>query len=144
MNIYRGIGQTRGPDLALWAGHGADHLHHGDVILVGGGVVVWVIDNGADRQRLLIGVSLVDLPVSTGYPGRPGYILQLQIADRFCVSKNILLRVSPLEAVSSGHNDGGVAVDNGGATAIPSWVIICKNILLCPSNALFYHEPSLL
>ena len=81
-----------------------------------------MIDNGADRQRLLIGVSLVDLPVSTGYPDRPGYVLQ--IADRFCVSKNILLRVSPLEAVSSGHNDGWVTVDNGAATAIPLCVII--------------------
>ena len=73
MNIYRGIGQTRGPDLALRAGHGADHLHHSDVILEVGGVVIWVIDNGADCQGLLIGVSLVQLPVATGHPSRPKY-----------------------------------------------------------------------
>ena len=38
--------------------------------------------------------------------------------------------------MSGGHNDGGVAVDNGAATAIPSWVIICKNIRYWPSKAI--------
>ena len=77
MDIYRGIGQTGGPDLALWAGHAADHLHHGDVILEGVVVVVGVIDNRADHQGLLIGVSHVKLPVATGHPGRPNADLSL-------------------------------------------------------------------
>ena len=86
MNIYRGIGQTRWPDLALGAGHGADHLYHGDIILECGGVVARVIDNRADHQRLLIGVSLVKLPVATGYPGRPGYEFRSFVLQRILSS----------------------------------------------------------
>ena len=73
-----------------------------------------MVDNRADDQGLLIGVSLVKLPVSTGHLGWAKYREEV----RSLHMTQSLLRLS-LEAVSGGHNDGGVAVDDGTPTSIP-------------------------